>query len=69
MGNEQDAEEGVFCGSAVPAIPLYTEKWHCGLCGNGFGMLFFVYVFGFVLFMLRANLTAHCSRIFRDGMR
>lgn len=25
MGNEQDTEEGVFYGSAVPAVPLHTE--------------------------------------------
>lgn len=51
MGNEQDTEEGVFCGSAVPAVPLYTEKWHCGLCGNRFGMLFLFMFLGLFCFV------------------
>lgn len=68
MGNEQDTEEGVFYSSAVPAVPLHTEValW---IMWESLWDAFFVYVFGFVLFMLRANLMAHCSRFFRDGMR
>lgn len=40
------------CSTAQLSLPFhYTQKWHCGLCGNRFGMLFlfmfwvcFVYV-------------------------
>lgn len=52
MGNEQDTEEGVFYGSAVPAIPLYTEKVALWIMWESLWDAFFVYVFGFVLFCL-----------------
>lgn len=51
MGNEQDTEEGVFYGSAVPAVLLHTEValW---IMWESLWDAFFVYVFGFVLFCL-----------------
>lgn len=49
MGNEQDTEEGVFYGSAVPVILLHTEMalW---IMWESLWDAFFVYIFGFVLF-------------------
>lgn len=40
------------CSTAQLSLPFhYTQKWHCGLCGNRFGMLFLFMFLGLFCFV------------------
>lgn len=40
------------CSTAQLSLPFhYTQKWHCGFCGNHFGMLFLFMFLGLFCFV------------------